>query len=587
MTGTPPVVMGVLPVPAKAVVKGKDEIPPVPATRSFDSSKPVSDGNVPPPSTPKIPKGVIKPKGKEKTKDEPPKTEKPAPEAKKNPETPPAQPAHPEQPKETPEKKEKPEPEGTIRFDLDPYEKNTERKERALIREMTQTQFKDHLRRMFEAHCAQSIRGTSRNGESAMVGGSLGDLLTPERLNTTLDMIAREIYVESDEFQRGTVNYYQAYQKAWQIFVEELHTFRDTDLEGSLRDHPIFKSGAFEQRDAPGIYHDGVLVALPSNLRTGAGYHETARLRTKEGRDNRYGITREKPAYQYVVTDPRTGARRTITSKEMKTWRDSHTIVQPPSTVNDRPNSIQALVDARNRTNFVREVATELNITGRNGRAVSSGALEKQVTFEDAVPGDARFGIAQILRFRAKPVYHEGKPVIPERTGIIRIDKNPDDKSKSRVVLLEYGRLKKVVDELRTEQYKPLLQDKALFTPGEAGFINGGLPEKFGDLTYFNDERAWKVCRSGGKIENVRNTLNALNDVTVPVNGETLQRYLATLDDKKPRDRAIKFQELKDKIESLGPNKSIGQAILNCYARKSGYTSFAALVAKKGVRIRP
>ncbi len=65
------------------------------------------------------------------------------------------------------------------------------------------------------------------------------------------------------EFQRGTVNYLKAYDKAWNIYIDLAEQQKN---DKGLDDHPFFRSGAFRNRRAPGIYQNGELVRVPSNF---------------------------------------------------------------------------------------------------------------------------------------------------------------------------------------------------------------------------------------------------------------------------------------------------------------------------------
>lgn len=459
------------------------------------------------------------------------------------PETPPPQPPSPpetpEQPPEAaPEKEKKSTAEATIRFDKDPYEDNVTGKENVgLIHEMTPTQFKQHLTQMFDAHfwnnqedgvahrkdldfrAKNPSYASPRSGRRsrdrsdydarrAFVNAnrpeikqfeSLRDMVAQlsgdeGKLDAILDRIVEDIFVNNDEFQRGTVNYYRAYERAWQIYLTEMKQL------GSQRDRkniPVFASGAFDQTKPPGIYHNGELVGLPSNLGTGAGYHESAVARTGMGIDRRYGEW----------------------AKDGST-RIPSTIYKPPKAwIEDgRETSLDTLVDARYRSDVTRTLINDLGLKGPDGKTpiTTMKGLEKAVIFKEETAGDIQNGIPQVLTFTSKAQYLRGEVVPGVHHGIVRIDKVPGDPKKSEVATMEFekvdGILKTVLNDSR---YQLILNDQygRIFTEPERTIIRDSslMPKKSRDWRYYDQEPLWNLCSRGGSFDQIKKVVETLD----------------------------------------------------------------------------
>lgn len=151
--------------------------------------------------------------------------------------------------------------------------------------------------------------------EVAKIQATPEALFGPDEFKDMLQQITDDVW-STAEFQRGTVNYLKAYDKAWNMYIDlaEQHKNNQEDEKG-IADHPLFRSGAFTTRRAPGIYQNGELIRVPSTF-PGIGNRPTSTYAAAKVRE-RAGVA-QNPDRDFLKKE-----EQTVRDGYERAWRKS------------------------------------------------------------------------------------------------------------------------------------------------------------------------------------------------------------------------------------------------------------------------
>jgi len=416
-----------------------------------------------------------------------------------------------------------------MRFDLHPdepthvYEKGVVKKNRSdKIKDMNKDQFMAHLNKMFSKHMSDQMnaersrqhrlaRGRrkeearlrfadtrkGRKQREAWAERALQDSdvtfkeaeekysqivsTTPEKLfgetqyKAMLEQITNDIW-SSAEFQRGTVNYLKAYDKAWMLYMD----LAEESAGGArIDDHPLFQSGAFRNRKAPGIYQNGELVRAPSTFigKRPSSAYGAAKVRERAG-------VPQDPDRDFLKKE-----EKTVREGYEKAWRHAFRKKNPGATTGEEDAYVQKLVDQNLRKQgFAQQkvdasrapaqdplqlppeadrktekdyVSTHDNIDARDRNAVvgtlsqtlglnvsSMKEFQKKVRLDEVDLATIGKGIPQVLHFETKAEYKRGAPKGNVQYGLAIVDRSDEDASKpAEVNILNFSSVDRLLDE--------------------------------------------------------------------------------------------------------------------------------------------
>ena len=321
--------------------------------------------------------------------------------------------------------------------------------------------------------------------------------LEKEQWESMLDE-ATDIIFTDEAFQRGTVNYLHAYEKAWNVYFDAVENNRLILEEGGTSDHPVLHTGAFKTRRAPGLYQNGALIEIPStflNKRPRSEYADAKiRERAGESQDPDRDIVREKArqlrrdygeawANNFKEKYPLAKSKdieahvNGLIENRLKEQGASPDLIanrdQPargvpvlPPDAWQQPHGDESLprrVDLRDRGMVATALSDTLHL-----ETESVDAVDKKVKVSEVNWGDREAGFPQILAFRTTPALTRGVYKEPIRSGLLFIDqqKKGEKISRNDVHVLEYKKVEEMVNTLsKNRLYTPLLESGKFFSP--------------------------------------------------------------------------------------------------------------------------
>ncbi|MEK7563652.1 MAG: hypothetical protein AAB544_04650 [Patescibacteria group bacterium] len=364
------------------------------------------------------------------------------------------------------------------------------------IREMNSDEFKEHLHTMFTRHMSDQMkqersrqirlaRGRRRaeardlfpnrkerrayeagllsnpdeikaeaDAELSMIETTPEDLFGEDQFENMLSEITNDIW-SSAEFQRGTVDYLRAYDKAWAMYI----AMGDQAKKGDpyLEEHPVFRSGAFTHKRAPGSYQNGDLSRASSNFigyrpvstygqakireRAGAAQNPEKDFLKKEEavvrggyestwrnvfrRRNPLGSKVEEDAFVQKLVDQnlrKQGFRQEQIDRS-KLPDPDHLRVPPEADRKDPSEYLGAFenIDLRDRGLVLKRIVSTLGIS--DIRRISD-LQEKGVHIAELKFLKMDIGIPQILHFSSRPEVRRGEEETPSKAGLALIDRS-------------------------------------------------------------------------------------------------------------------------------------------------------------------
>jgi len=414
-----------------------------------------------------------------------------------------------------------------MRFDLHPdepthvYEKGVVKKNRSdKIKDMNKDQFMAHLNKMFSKHMSDQMnaersrqhrlaRGRrkeearlrfadtrkGRKQREAWAERALQDSdvtfkeaeekysqivsTTPEKLfgetqyKAMLEQITNDIW-SSAEFQRGTVNYLKAYDKAWMLYMD----LAEESAGGArIDDHPLFQSGAFRNRKAPGIYQNGELVRAPSTFigKRPSSAYGAAKVRERAG-------VPQDPDRDFLKKE-----EKTVREGYEKAWRHAFRKKNPGATTGEEDAYVQKLVDQNLRKQgFAQQkvdasrapaqdplqlppeadrktekdyVSTHDNIDARDRNAVvgtlsqtlglnvsSMKEFQKRVRLNEVNVGTMDIGMPQLIEYSVPSKVRRGEPDLM-KSGLVIVDREEEDAREApQVRVLDFASVDRLVN---------------------------------------------------------------------------------------------------------------------------------------------
>lgn len=325
---------------------------------------------------------------------------------------------------------------------------------------------------------------------------------------------ATDAVYSTEEFQRGTANYLHAYEKAWQVYFDFAEQYGDPE-------HPVFQTGTFRTRKAPGIYQNGELVQIPSTfhksrprsaygiakIRERAGLSQDPKhdFVTKEATNIRRGYEKdwkknylkrnplasnaEVDAHVEKLTDEhlrKSGFDEKTIARRKESARGIPELPEEAKVTEHDEGSFARNVDARDRGAVATAVNDNLGL-----EASSIKDLEKQVKVKEIVWGSRDAGFPQVLEFNTTPKVDRGELEKPVRAGLVfaeQVQKGETLEPKD-VHVLEYQKVEEMMDALHNDPlYKPLLENRRFFTQEHERIFAtlDRAPDKFGAAPYLN-----------------------------------------------------------------------------------------------------
>ncbi|OGJ62732.1 hypothetical protein A3C37_03640 [Candidatus Peribacteria bacterium RIFCSPHIGHO2_02_FULL_53_20] len=397
------------------------------------------------------------------------------------------------------------------------------------ISNMNQEQFKVHLKTMFKRHMSDQMkqersrqhrlargrrraesrdRFSDRKSQRAWAEKALQNTdaiyseaeqefqnikQTPEALFGTaefegmLEQITTDIW-STAEFQRGTVDYLKAYDKAWALYMDMA---KQQTHEKGIQDHPLFQSGSFQQKRAPGIYQNGELVRVPSTFigNRPSSTYAAAKVRERAGvsqnpdRDflkkeeavvrggyekgwrhtfrkrNPLGSAAEEDAYIQKLVDQNLKKQgfRQVQIDRTKLPDPDHLRLPSEATAKNPKEYRNAHqnIDARDRSAVVSKLVKALDL----GKTVTSlQDFHEKVTLNEVELGIAGAGMPQILRFSTNGTTRRGE-LSGVRSGVAFVDRvGKKETEKPDVHVLEFSKVDHMLETLAKPPFDILMK---------------------------------------------------------------------------------------------------------------------------------
>lgn len=302
-----------------------------------------------------------------------------------------------------------------------------------------------------------------------------------------LDQITNDIW-SSAEFQRGTVNYLKAYDKAWTRYMDLAEGMA---ADSDMLHHPLFQSGAFRNRKAPGIYQNGGLVRAPSTFignrptsaygaakfrkragksqnpdrdfvkkeetRVRGGYEKVWRQNFRKRYPGRSQV--EEDAYMKKQVD-NSLRKRGVTQEQIEASRvPAPDVLRLPTEANrktpkDYVNAHEN-IDARDREAVVGQLVKKLDL---KSEVSSLEDFQKQVSLHEVTLGSEGAGMPQILQFSTKGRISRND-VSGIRSGLTYVDRvGKGEYEKPNVHVLEFSKVDHMLETLAQPPLRGLME---------------------------------------------------------------------------------------------------------------------------------
>ncbi|MBU0767232.1 hypothetical protein KKF55_05675 [Patescibacteria group bacterium] len=348
-------------------------------------------------------------------------------------------------------------------FNLDPYEPekkydtrgNEVDNEAREQRSWTRKEFSEHMKSIFEHHYNQHKQSSEDLDEAA------------EGMGIVLDKIEEEIFENNEEFQRGSADYYKAYQKSWKLYMDNAKF----DANNS-----ILKSGVFTHKKAPGIYKKGKLVAIPGNLPSGVGTNFNARSEVasanvreidgkprdldrgwllKEYANTKATLTGIWNKEKYLESHPeateedynrllekRVFEKAKFSADDIALYNlEKERYVAPPEPILEL-GKLEDAVDFRDRDEVAEVMRKALGLS-----IDDESDFNSQIHIEELEAENKPEGYAQVLTFRTKGPKREGEEVKRPIDGLTLVGRKLDNTKEAEVTVLDFRQ----IDDLASE----------------------------------------------------------------------------------------------------------------------------------------